>query len=111
MPKCLHHYAPLLLGILQLLALPTFLCSNADGPTYEVGFCLPSCAPDLILLITLPLSLIDCTLQMVGGAEVLWQKPANPRGVLFVAHGCNHGEQGCGRGWGTVDAWRGAWAS
>ncbi|KAG1674120.1 hypothetical protein FOA52_015750 [Chlamydomonas sp. UWO 241] len=29
--------------------------------------------------------------ELIAGAEVVWEKPSNPKGVLFVAHGCNHG--------------------
>ena len=29
-------------------------------------------------------------LQVINDLETLWEVPANPKGVLFVAHGCNH---------------------
>jgi hypothetical protein len=29
--------------------------------------------------------------QVINNTETVWQVPSNPRGVLLVAHGCNHG--------------------
>ena len=26
----------------------------------------------------------------IGGAEVVWHSPPNPKAILFLAHGCNH---------------------
>ena len=28
--------------------------------------------------------------QTIRDLETLWEVPSNPKGVLFVAHGCNH---------------------
>eukprot|EP00240_Pyramimonas_obovata_P005220 CAMPEP_0118953172 /NCGR_PEP_ID=MMETSP1169-20130426/56086_1 /TAXON_ID=36882 /ORGANISM="Pyramimonas obovata, Strain CCMP722" /LENGTH=425 /DNA_ID=CAMNT_0006900565 /DNA_START=104 /DNA_END=1381 /DNA_ORIENTATION=- len=28
--------------------------------------------------------------EEIGGAEVVWLSPPNPKAILFVAHGCNH---------------------
>lgn len=29
--------------------------------------------------------------QVINNTEVVWQAPMSPKGVLFIAHGCNHG--------------------
>ncbi len=39
----------------------------------------------------LKLASTTCTAQVINNTETVWQVPSNPRGVLLVAHGCNHG--------------------
>jgi zinc transporter 2 len=38
----------------------------------------------------LRLNLGDPTYEAIGGAEVVWHSPPNPKAILFLAHGCNH---------------------